>query len=435
MALTESLRSKLTDYAERSDRVVEPVFVGRERLFDLVERNVRRSRKTGSEGTTICLTGPPGVGKTAVMKALMAKCRERTFMDGKVQCIELTATDLHNPDFVLDQFSRAIPGFGFAPSAAPRLKSIGFGMSAAGVGGANLSTGLQVAGKLPSSTSFPSTLFQEASRNLLNDGHSFIIAVDKAQNIGNTPGQEMNGLLQQLHLGAGYPIVPLLIGQTSAPQALKNTISESRYTAGNRRPMNPLREEESRLYGNQTLDWLGVCRSAAARRRLVDWIVLECSDWPHHPSHAMKSVSAALVKANSLDLSDVDGAFVTSRIQARQLECYQSRFEDDVLDERPQSVAEVLASLTGKSVHGASLTRLVRESLREEERSMLDGMGPVAAVDATAFKNIMLEKGLVAPKLNAVQTCGFECPIDNLARFAKTRSHQLKSSFPDLRGA
>lgn len=70
MPLAEMDRIRIADYANQGDREDEPAFVGRKDLFDLVARNMRAAMRGRSKGRTICLAGPPGIGKTAFLSEM-----------------------------------------------------------------------------------------------------------------------------------------------------------------------------------------------------------------------------------------------------------------------------------------------------------------------------------------------------------------------------
>lgn len=74
MPLTEAQREALQAYSEKKDRGREPVFVGREDLFDLAAGNARAASRGDAEGRTVCIAGPPGIGETAFLREM----RERT---------------------------------------------------------------------------------------------------------------------------------------------------------------------------------------------------------------------------------------------------------------------------------------------------------------------------------------------------------------------
>jgi len=96
----------LRSYIIAGHRGREPVFVGRKTLFDLVEDNIQSLRNGQIEGRTICLSGPPGIGKTAFLRELKNRY-EDPFKSTLV--VQTSSSSLHNPSElvadIIEQFS------------------------------------------------------------------------------------------------------------------------------------------------------------------------------------------------------------------------------------------------------------------------------------------------------------------------------------------
>jgi len=269
-------RQKLRSYAEREDREPEPVFVGREDLFDIVAKNVRGAvERSLSTGKTVCVTGPPGVGKSAFVNELKNFCSKWKFGGGDAHVVEINRADLHHPGCVLAAVANACADEGFkfnGRKLRERLKGFGIGFSTPG-GGVRASLTWEPKSRAPFA-SFPVDLFREGGKTLLERGDAFILAVDEAQGIDPTPGSRANALLAHLHQGIDLPIVPVLAGLPNTQENLRETIS--RYSMCNEAFMVGLKDEESIHYVEEMLDWLGAEGTPAQREALADWIVTEC---------------------------------------------------------------------------------------------------------------------------------------------------------------
>ena len=104
MALSQDHRDALTEYVGLGERALEPVFVGRESFFDRV-RSASAAALRGVPGTTMCLYGPPGVGKTAFIAALEQRQRED---DSLPQVVRVAPGELREPRYVLRRVASAI---------------------------------------------------------------------------------------------------------------------------------------------------------------------------------------------------------------------------------------------------------------------------------------------------------------------------------------
>jgi len=178
-------REKLLDYAARGDRKPEPVFVGRDELFRTVAKNLRSAISDGwSTGSTVCVTGPAGAGKSAFVEALKKRRSAEALREIQVHCVEISGADLYSPGCVLASFSKAIAEWTVDEGQKKKLNAPG--VSVLGTGG-SLSWDQA---KCPYSYTFPADLFHQGAAKLLsneNKKHAFIIVVDEAQKITTSP--------------------------------------------------------------------------------------------------------------------------------------------------------------------------------------------------------------------------------------------------------
>lgn len=74
----EEWRDRLRHYVRRSDRTAEPVFVGREDIFERVGDCIEKARDRDKVANlTIIVSGAPGAGKSAFIAECMRRCAER----------------------------------------------------------------------------------------------------------------------------------------------------------------------------------------------------------------------------------------------------------------------------------------------------------------------------------------------------------------------
>jgi len=412
-------RKNLRSYAEREDREPEPVFVGRENLFEIVAKNVRgAAERKISTGKTVCITGPPGVGKSAFVDALK---KRKDFGGITAHCVEVSRADLYHPACVMAAFADAVPGFKTDSALRKWLKSGGL---KAGVT-ASAGTGVYVAADWrhtapPPFTTFPVGNFAQGAKLPLARGDAFILVVDEAQGIKNTPESKSNNLLADLHQGVKLPIVPVLAGLPNTQQNLRETIS--RYSSGNEPFMVGLSAGESRQYVEQMFAWLEVEGSLAQHEALADWIVQECGGWPHHLSNAMKAVAEGLAQARSLRLRDLNGEEVAASLKSRREEYYNARFSSQ---RALSSCREAVMSLVEKD---GALRVIPNIKLSEEVAAALAAHPSPQGVSAAALEDALRASGVLARRKHE-----WICPIPSMARFIETGAPALTAPFPDLR--
>jgi len=441
MPLTAEQRELLSEYAARPDRDMEPVFVGRKGLFDLVEKNAEQIVKRCSPGHTICLHGPPGVGKTAFLEELKERCEsDRLLEKGKAHYVRLLPGQLRSPSVVLAECAEQIKGFSFGLRNRKYLQSLGFQVDIPGFGGIGASADFAKGLPHDLQSTFPTALFRDGAQSMLETDHVFLFAVDEANNISPTPGQKVNELLEHLHLGTGLPIIPILVGQPHTVKNLSDTISGSRYAAGNERPMDGLDSGEGAEYAERMFNHLGVEASRADREAVAQWMEGACGGWPHHLSNAMKCLATGLLDADSMRLSDVDGRRVARRLSGRRVEYYEGRLaaRTDVRH-RPKTVNAALSALVAedggtKAVSFNEIEAAIKKGLLEdmEPASSAALMPPITVADMLLA---MRRSGVIAERVRSGEQHGYKreyiCPIDSLADYTLHHRHECPP-FPDL---
>ncbi len=433
--MNEEQREKLRGYAAQKDRRPEPVFVGRNDLFDVVRENIRGAISAGnSTGSTVCITGPAGVGKTAFVEALKARCREEGFEGTRTHCVEIPGSDLHSPGCVIASLANAVPEFQFGEAVKGQLSAVG--ISVLGTGG---SLSWDRAAPPPPFSSFPAQLFREGAEELLNRGNAFILVVDEAQAIAPTLGRDTNALLAHLHQGVDLPIVPVLAGLPNTQENLRETIS--RFSYGNEPFMVGLSDGESRNYVEKMLEWLEVEGSPGQHRALADWMVKECGagregsqcgGWPHHLSNAMKAVAESLLAVGSMRLSDLNGAAVEKSLASRRVQYYRSRFRSQkelALCKGP--TLAILKSVRGDA-HPIPEHQMPERVFDEFKRKEWGFSSSDPGVSSVQFHDALVMSGLLAQRELESGKSEWICPIPSMARYIEFGEHDFSAPFPQL---
>lgn len=436
MSLTNEDRAKLQKYRRKDDRAEEPVFVGREDLFRLIEDNAAAAADGDDKGRTVCLAGPPGIGKTAFLSALKRRAGTPTWDGPPVSFVKVSAANLHNPGLVLAAVASQLPEgwrrpndearglLGRITGAGVDVSALGFTLSASATWDARQPE--------PDPTMPWARLAEIPKEGGAPDGAVVCLLVDEAHSLKPTPGDKVNWLLHSLHKGpeGGVPLpaFAVLAGHTHTPDVLERSISR-RLAGGNEQYMQSLSEAESLRYVEGTLSHLGVSGSDPGRKTLAHWIVTECGGFPHHLRNAMGAVAEGLLRTDGLALSSLDGGFIEERLRLRREAYYDKRTQGSVGQARGEFGALLRKwSLGGgppDKAAGAQALQKFLKILDPDVRTLMPSKNGAELMDE------MVQGGvLVADRAGG----GCRCPIDSLIAWMEGdgKQHVLRSEFPRL---
>ena len=318
--MDETQRRRIQSYVRRTDRAVEPVFVGRDDLFRMVSDAAGACADGHPQGQTVCVSGPPGIGKTAFLAELRRRGRG-DWGGPPLAAASVPANMLHDPRVVLRSLIEALPD-GWCGSDKDgiweRTQAILDRGASFNVFGTGLALGAAPAE--PEGDILGDGL-DEVLRSL-PEGAAVCLFVDEAQQLKPTPGGRSNDLLANIHAGmyARHPLFVLLAGLAQTPDVIRPSISR---LAGRRSVrMQALARSESKAYINGVLDHFG---ATEPRRRLVDWIVRECCGFPHHLRSAMTALGEEALRADSANLKDLDLNHVAKGMADLRTDYYETR--------------------------------------------------------------------------------------------------------------
>ena len=321
--MDEAQRKRIEAYVDLSDREVEPVFVGRADLFETVASAARACADGHPRGQTVCLAGPPGIGKTAFIEALRTRG-----LDGwegpPTLVVDVDPWRLHDARFVLERVALALAEKDAVwrrvrekgKAAGARVRSF----SILGIGGA-------IDPKVPKADFLAEGLARALDG--APGGFAVCLAVDEAHQLRQTPGREANELLAMIHAGvyADYPLFVLLAGHSQTPDVIRRSVSR-RLAGGRLHHMQPLSGEEARTYLARIMDHLGLQGPARTRRRLIDWLAAECGGVPQHLRSAMTALGREVLAAGSPRLRDLDAAHLAEDVTRQRTGYYEGRLAD-----------------------------------------------------------------------------------------------------------
>jgi len=168
--MNESERKKLGIYSKKPDRASEPVYVGGDAYFNLVKDNYIQVQNGEHQGLTICLTGPPGAGKSAFLIELKKRCDSKAFGDGKVHCVILKNKSVYAPGYVMAEIAEQVHGFKLdrVDGASLSNSSIHIIGAGAGIGWTPPPPDIR------QDSYFPKHHFRIAAKDLIEKGHMLL---------------------------------------------------------------------------------------------------------------------------------------------------------------------------------------------------------------------------------------------------------------------
>ena len=315
------LRDKIKRYVRQSDRGVEPVFVGRKDLFSMVADAAGACADGQPQGQTLCLAGPPGVGKSAFLAALRARGLSGSWGGPPTLAVQVPATKLHDPHVVLDRIAERLAD-AQARTALQSLKERARAAAGRVLGVSALGADVALDPKREAD------ILLSGLPGLLKgapDGLVLCLSVDEAHDLNPTPGRKVNEILKDIHAGeyARFPMFVLLAGLSHLQNAIEPSISrlaEKRF-----RYVQRLSEEASRLYVNGILDHCGIQGSSQDKRRFANWVTTGCKGFPQHLRSAMTAMAEEMLRADSAKLRDLDLGRIGESIGRRRRAYYQGR--------------------------------------------------------------------------------------------------------------
>ncbi len=431
--MDKALKLKIERYVNRSDREIEPVFVGRQDLFRTVAAAANACADGHPRGQTVCLAGPPGIGKTAFLAALRTRGLSGDWGGPPVLMAEVSPAKLHDPHFVLAAVARALPTSwrnALDERARQSVQDLIRRVVSVSAFGAQVTL---------SSPNQAAEFLWEGIQRLTPKGHKAVlcICVDEAHKLKPTPGGQDNldhklkptpggqdnEVLAELHFGCPQdspPAFALLAGHSQTPNVIETSVSR-RLATERLVHMQPLSRSESIEYVRKTLDYCGV--RGVGRRRFAEWAADECGGFPHHLRNVMAAVGEEMLRSDAAELSKLDLKRIAADVGRRRTVYYSARLSG--LEAARPLINHLLLKWADKPV---SLDRAMRDvfdaigSCSVDDRRFLAGAG---LDDYVQLVDRMITKGFLA----AVDRDGLKwsCIVPSLCEYARTDRHETRA--------
>ncbi len=428
MPLNEVQRKRLCEYVHQDNKKSEPVFVGRKDEIENIEDNIDVASEGCHAGRVICLSGPPGIGKTA----LLAECRRRSEQNNSAIWAPVCARHLHKSDAIVCAVAKAVaqlPADRINQSALPQCIEILKHWEPEIKNEKSFNAVLTRLHKsLYSNIDSIERTYSGAPWGTLECLHAcikdkppLVIVVDEAQHVVGSDGQEgtINRVLHQFQQGRNVPIVPILAGDGQTPDNIIESACE-RFADGNEMFVGNLSQSESKEYVHVILKHLEAeCDSDA----IADWAYGESDGFPHHLQSAMSAIAQGMLDADSLHLADVDTDILEQRFKKAQCDYYDARINSTLNDYRPAVSATLKAAETPNKLFDTDIIEILQKGIYDMKQS---GNLPPDPIDSDSLFDILVRQNVIARNGPSHYTC----LIRSLARYTHSSSHALHAPFP-----
>lgn len=398
-------RAKVREYIDIGDRGREPCFVGREELFERVDRMVASSAVAPGD-RTISIGGAPGAGKSAFLREL----HERKGEDGAVLPVEIDAGECT----ALGVYEAISTALDLTPEPeSEQSRDQRGGIKLAGSGG-EIGTALRTRlasdrDVILSRKHMPWRLMRERFLTPLA-GRTVLLLCDEAQTLDDEDKQ-VQVAVRALQRGdkdraAPLRIVPVFAGLCDTEDKLQ-ACGVWRETHGNVRSIHALSPKESEEYALKVLRHLDAEGSGGERAAWARWAVDNGDGWPHHLRGMMEATAEAMERADTPRLRPLDRAWIANRASENRREYYDKRVKGTGLAE----LADVFKALAKEASRpgGAKIRDIVilaNDMIKEE----LDPPKPRKVVTSAINAGI----------LQHVNATHVACPIPSMLHWLET---------------
>lgn len=294
--LSDEQVENLREFASHGERVDPIAFVGRNDILQRVQTLLRSKRRSARvESATQIVQGAPGAGKTSLLNELA-----RVNSGANVSVIRMEADDLSESIRVAERFlQQSSQGesidIGKAEIRTRRpTTDVKFAQHQEGWETRKAST-LEMIEK-------GMLVWQALSPILEVDAnHLFLLLVDEAQRVIETPGKSFNEIVTSLHAGgtqtSGLRILPVFAGLSDTSVRLQG-VGLSR-VAGQPYRLSSLSFDEARqategfMRDGETGLW--EIFSSNSRDELLNAFALASEGWPRHLHHYHEGLASAIV--------------------------------------------------------------------------------------------------------------------------------------------
>ncbi len=406
----EAWRERLREYILKEDRDVEPVFEGREHLFEHVENKVLRAAKGNCNSLTTIVSGAPGAGKSAFAKECMRRYRHGIQNGLPAVPLSMEVARMSPREFV------RLLAEALNTSLTPQTSTTHETSSGASIAIARGEYRRATERLMPA-------LLEQADQdgpvpwNVIHEefdealaGRPILLLVDEMQRFRQTGNLHHDDIPISLHEGRkAVPIIPVYCGLGDTRDVLAEEAGISRSVEINTFSLAGMEPEETRECAVTILrDHLGLTGKKGEMSRLYDWTVRMSDHWPQHLRSQNAAVAEAMLEADSRDMGDLDLAGMTRRVEQRRDVFYEERAARVAGGEHPMSMLAVVEHATANDGPSkVDLIQVARKALAQE---------PECNTEPRAFVDAMVHGGLLQTRYGRR---GYTAPIPSMRRWLR----------------
>ena len=402
----EEWREKVRRYVRAGDRGEEPVFVGRESLFEKVIDMGAAAAEGQTDSRTIVVAGAPGAGKTAFMRELKKRWNE-----GRLGLAVSLRPGGLTPAMLFEKIAEAVD----EPVQETREDTT---TTKGGVsGGVKLERERSHRVVRPGdmervlrSDEVPWSLIRERFGEHLNADSPLLLLCDEAQNMDDE-SKPLRTFLDSLHSGddgpSPIPLVPVLAGLSDTTSKIVEC-GVSRPTDENDVSMGALSEKETEEYALKTLVHLDADATQGELAAWAGWFVDDCHGWPQHLRTQMTAVAKAMLDADTSRLRDLDARVIADAASDARNRYYRLRLAATGHNGN--------RSLVGEIAHAAGRDGVEEEHLVAEAARLARAYNERTA-DAEVSGKDIVSKCIHAGVFQTTPKGLYACPIPSMRRY------------------
>ena len=411
--LPEQWRERLEDYIRAGDRDIEPVFVGREALFERADASLQNALRGRHGSLTIAIGGAPGAGKSA----FVAECVRRHRIASDAVPVELHYDKLRPGNLVLTLAAALGEATAERTSHTHGARGrVSLGMASADASAADVTERPGLVERAEREGIVPWRTIRDAFGNRLA-GRPILLFLDEAQNFTKAGNGNCN-MPGELHQGPPkgegcIPIIPVYTGLADTGSILRHEAGVTRSVETSMIPLGGLTPAESTEYVRKVAgEYLGATGRKGQVSALYRWLVSEGDRWPQHMRSANAALAECMLEADSHDLADIDPERLLVTAERRRNAFYQDR-ADGVMEDRFRDVADAVVRRAA-AAEGSMLYPL-EELASDLLQAKLD---PPTGRD---FLTAMIHAGMLQKGAGRLLVC----PIPSMGRWLETGQHHM----------